>query len=150
MALDLTFELARGWWLFGLAAAVGGLLLLASSFASSAIGQMTLMEMLHRRRARWNEVRPRLLLNAVRIFFGELLFLAVTVLPIQGLRYVPQMWDWLFSTGPPESLMDVVQILRLILEIVFWPLQGMLVMLGPIVIVEECSLAAALLPSGGS
>ena len=139
-ALILTFEIAQGLWLFGLITGISVALLFAAGFASSAIGQMTLVEMLHRRRARWKEIRPRLLLNAFSIFLGEALFLGVTLLPIEGLRHMPRWWEGLFSTTPPEALTDAVQTARLILEIVFWPLQGMLVMLGPIIIVEECSL----------
>jgi hypothetical protein len=140
IGLRLVFDFTEGPWKFGLAALIGVMLLFVGGLAASAVAQMTLVEMLHRRRAHWGEIRPRLFTNAWNILLSQGLFLMAIWLPMQGLGHFREF----FRDSPPEALMGTVLTLHLVLEIFFVPLAGLGLLLAPIIVVEECSFRKAL------
>jgi hypothetical protein len=133
--------LTEGIWQYGLSAAVGLILLFAGGLAAAAVAQMTLVEMLHRRRAHWQEIRPHLLKNAWNILLSQVLFLAGIWVPIQALGHFNEFFR---DGNPPEALLGIALTLHLVLEIFFLPLAGMGLLLAPIIVVEECSCRKAL------
>jgi hypothetical protein len=141
VGVNLVLELTQGSWQYGLIAAIGAALLFVAGLAGSALAQLTLVEMLHRRRAHWHEIEPRLLNNAWNILLSQALFLAAIWLPIVGLRHVP---DYFRDSNLPEAVMGIVLTLRLVLEIFFLPLAGLGLLLAPIIVVEECGFFKAL------
>jgi hypothetical protein len=141
VGFSLVFQFTEGGMRYGLAALIGAILLFVGGVAASALAQMTVVEMLHRRRARWQEIKPRLLRNGLNIMLSQALFLAAIWLPIEGLRHVPELFR---EHNPPDSLMGFVLTLRMVLEIFFLFVVGLGLLLTPITVVEECSFFQAL------
>ncbi len=140
LALNLVFQLAQGVWLLGLGAALGGIMLFVAGLISTILAKMTLAEMLQRRRAQWPEVRPHLLRTACYFLISEVVFLCVTGLPLFWLTRFDVVWQYFFHESPQShTLKSVVEGVRLILWIIFPLLQGLFLLMGPVLVVEECS-----------
>ena len=140
VALNLVVELAHGVWLFGLCAAIAAVMLFVAGLMTTILAKMTLTEMLRRRHAEWHEIRPRLLRTACYFLVSEVLFLSVTLLPLQWLIHFDEVWRYFFhETAPSPVLKSVVESLRLILFILFPLLQGLFLLMGPVLVVEECT-----------
>jgi hypothetical protein len=142
LGLDLLPRLADGpgSWVFR--AVIALLLLFALGLATVVLGQMTLVEMSRFRQARWSEVRPGLIGKALRIMAGEGVILGLVLVPMLLLRHMQPSWFGLEEW--PQSVQGMILALRLFLEIIFWPLAVMSLLLGPLLLVEECSLPSGL------
>ena len=140
MGLRLVLELTTGLLCYALLAVIAGILLLTAGLASSIVSQMTLMEMLHRRRAHWPEIKTRLLDNTWNILLSEALFISAIWVPIQGLHHVKDLFR---HAEPPEAVLGIVLTLTLTLEAFFIPIAGLGMLLVPIIVVEECSFLKA-------
>jgi hypothetical protein len=119
-------------------------LLILFNICTSILTQMTAIELSRYRRARFSEVRAGLFAYAARLTCA----VGLVGGPILGLiflvRFLP---GWLTSTeaGPPgpglETVLHVVNGVRLFLETVCLPILGFAVLLmGPIFIVEDYSI----------
>lgn len=117
-------------------------LLFLGGLASAILGQMTLVELSRFRPARWHEVRAGLILKAFRIMLGQGFLLALVLAPLVAIRHFSEAWTP--TEGPTHSVQATVLALRLVLEVIFWPLAGMSLLIAPLLLVEECSLPSAL------
>lgn len=133
---ELLPRLVHAWWLWGYRAVVGVALLFVGGVASSLLGQMALVEMSRLRPAEWREVRPGLFGKAIKIMMAQGLVLAVILVPILALGRLENTPLWIQGAGLA---------LRLVLEIIFWPLVGMALLLPPLILVEESTLPRAML-----
>ena len=141
LCVRLTFELTGGWLGYTIAAAIATILMFVAGLAASALAQMTVVEMLHRRHAHWPEIQPRLFKNTWNIFLCQAIFVAAVWVPLQLLRHFQ---DFFHDGSAPEVLMGVVLSLRIIVEIFFLPLAALGLLIAPIIVVEECSFPRAL------
>jgi hypothetical protein len=126
-------------WLMMFQAAIGLSLLFVAGLASGILGQMTVVEISRFRPAQWHEVRPGVVGKAVKITLAQALILGMVLLPLWGLHHSMDVWAWFFGSHLPPILQGTFLGLRLLLEIIFWPLAGMSLLLGPLILVEECS-----------
>jgi hypothetical protein len=130
-----------------LAWGVGGvLLLLLFAVASAVVTRMTYIELSRLRPARRKEMRGVLGWPALRLFAASLL-VGGLLLAIGGLRWLP---GWLldgaelsWSAGAREGVAMIAAVGGLLLEVLLWPLAVLGLLLAPILIVEDCSVFAA-------
>src|SRR5207302_488071 len=112
--------------------------------ASALITQMTYLELSRLRPARAKETRTVLGWPTLRLAAAGLL-LAGMLLAIAGLRGLPL---WLLAgaegTGGHEAVAAGTAVAALLLEVVLWPLAVLGLLLAPILIVEDCSVFAAI------
>jgi hypothetical protein len=139
VALFLTDSLRPGldywaWVLVGLA------LVGTQGVCSSLLTQMTFVELSRLRPARRSEVTTGLARNAGRLILTQGLVGGVVVTLILGMRALQPAVD---DTGPGVFAALVV-VVRLVLEVLLWPILALCLLLGPIVVIEECSFAQAL------
>jgi hypothetical protein len=123
------------------------LLLLLFAVSSSLVTQITYTELSRLRPARWKETRAVLGWPAFRVALASLL-VGGALLAIAGLRWLP---PWLldgaaltWSAGVRESVAAIAAVGGLLFEVMLWPLAVLGLLLVPILIVEECSVLAAL------
>ena len=143
----LGLNLANGWlesWIPWLGA--GLILLMIVAVSTAILTQMTFVELSSLRPARRGEALARLGINSVRLMVCYALIGGTILLVIAGLRILP---GWILSNvleGPIGSdvLPSLAAIGSLILEVLLWPVLGLALLLGPIVIVEECGSFAAI------
>jgi hypothetical protein len=127
-----------------LTCAVAIALFLISGVCTTLLTQMTFVELSRLRPARWHEATARLGAHATRLILSYVLVGGSLLLAIFGL-YVLSDWMLVQDTeGPAPLLAAVAHVLILILEVLLWPTLGLTLMLGPIVIVEECSAFRAI------
>jgi hypothetical protein len=133
--------LGNGWWIAG--ATLGCVLLLASCLGIAYVTQFTALELSRLRPPRRGELWPEVLVQAVRLALALLVVVGVAVALIAALRWLP---EWMLQQRTPEQpwweyAAGVVLSLRLILEVVFWPVIALApLLLGPILIVENGSV----------
>jgi hypothetical protein len=126
---------------------VGGvLLLLLFAVASALVTQMTYLELSRLRPARWKEMRAVLGWPAFRLL-GTSALIAAILLAIAALHGLPA---WLLNgvegnegVGLRETVAAGAAVVALLVEVVLWPLAALGLLLAPILIIEECSILAA-------
>jgi hypothetical protein len=116
----------------------GVCVLLGFCAVSSVISQMTFLELSRLRLARTKELRAGLKRHAVQLMLAHLLVGGVLLLVFLLLQKLDQ-----------PHLADVARaplsVIRLICEVVFWPLWGLMLLFAPIVVIEECAFPRAIL-----
>lgn len=99
---------------------------------TALITQMTFVELSRLRPARTKEIRVGLTRHGVQLAFAHFLVGGVLVLLVVVLRKL--------SLALPPLIA-----LSLIGEVVFWPLWGLMLLFGPIVVIEDCSFVRAIM-----
>jgi hypothetical protein len=124
------------------------LLLVVASFCTAVVTAMTYVELAHLRPARWSEVIVGLVGRMIHLAIAYLVVIGGLVLILFVLRWLP---TWLLSRDgadlPDElgqGLAALVTFIRIVLEVILWPMLGFALLLAPIVIVEECGALPAL------
>jgi hypothetical protein len=161
-AAVLGLTLAVGWIvleLFGLypndAVRLGGqlgtaaLLLVLFSTGAYILTRMTAIELAHLRSARLTEIRDGMARQVTRLTLALGLVLALVLGLMFVLRSAP---DWLDQVPVEEAYAPVLEIARaalavarLLVELLGWPVLGLaLLLLGPILVVEDASLGQGL------
>ena len=144
----LALQLANGWLDSWIAWIVAGMILFTMAAISTALlTQMTFVELSSLRPVRPAEALTGLGVNSVRLLICYALVVGAVLLGIAGLQALP---GWILGfeiEGPagPELLASVATVLSLILEVLLWPILSLALLLGPIVIVEECGSLRAIL-----
>jgi hypothetical protein len=134
------------WWADGLLwSGLGLILLWAVSACFALITQMTVLEISHLRAAQWVEAvrgvgrHTRRLMCVYLVAGGGVAALLILF------RWLP---TWLVQQPDLDlaggALAAVLLIVDLVLEVILWPTLGLLLLLAPIVVVEECSAGQAL------
>jgi hypothetical protein len=119
-------------------AVVAVVLLAVAAVSGALLTKMTYLELSRLRPARWKRTRVGLLPNILRLAFLYLVTGGLAVLAIVALRLLP---SWPFdSTGTREA----VTAAAVVLEVALWPVVALSLLVGPVVVVEECSVPAAL------
>jgi hypothetical protein len=130
------------WWLCGWAA------LLIGSSAAALLTRLTYFELLGLPPARLGETRGGVLALAFRLVLAQILVPLPLLLLRFGLAALP---GWLLS--PPEGQASsflatlgatIALALGLVLDFFIWPLLCLTLLLGPILVVERCSVWKAL------
>jgi hypothetical protein len=86
--------------------------------------------------------------NALRLAFLYLVTGGLALLAIVGLRLFPAWlldgagWDW--PANMREGVGSAACVVAVVLEVALWPVVAFSLLLGPVLIVEECSVPAAL------
>src|SRR6516164_7281150 len=122
-----------------------GLVLVAIYVASNILlTQMTYTELSRLRPARWLEARAGWGIFSIRLFAPFLTIAAGTSLAIWALRLLPEQ---LRAWEPVQNMeefrqfgLPVLTVLVLLSEMVLWPVLGFTLLLGPVVVIEECPL----------
>jgi hypothetical protein len=119
-----------------------------AAVVTALLTQMTYVELSRLRPARWDEARAGLKRFAARLTLAYLLVGSVMVLDLVGVRNLP---SWLLRANEAEgwawfreAAVAAATVLALLLEVILWPLLGFALLLGPVVVIEECSVGAAL------
>jgi hypothetical protein len=137
-------NLEQPWlWLWRGAAIL--ILMVLTSIVSTLLTQLTFVELSRLRPARWHEVTASLGGFTCRLLCTFLLVGGVAALITAGLHRLPK---WILEqelTGPvsSEMLAGVASAVSLFLEVLLWPVLGLGLLLGPILVVEECGVASA-------
>jgi hypothetical protein len=125
---------------------VAGLVFLVlGAVCDGLLTQMTHVELSNLRPARWTEAASGLVRLSLRLGLAFLLTAGVAVLAIVLLRLLP---SWAAGLRGPAWWTGLCQygsaVVGMVLEILLWPVVGFSLLLGPIVVIEECSVATAL------
>jgi hypothetical protein len=151
--LVLLSQVALGAWVDSpwsgrLAAGMVLLLLVVVSLGTVVLTQMTFIELSQLRPARAGEASENLPGYSLRLFLGNLIVMGGCLALLAGLRALP---DWIMSWTEPDWLVEarpvlasVAVVLQVLLQLVLWPLLLFAPLLGPIFIVEDCSLVRGL------
>jgi hypothetical protein len=146
-AVFLGLYYANGWLNSWVPWVMAGVVLLTIATASTVVlTQMTFVELSRLRRAQPQEALTGLGTHSFRLMICYALVVGTVLFGIAGLRVLPG-WILEFDIDGPltsEMLASAVTVLGLILEVLLWPILGLALLLGPIVIVEECGSVQAL------
>src|SRR5262249_31889796 len=126
-------------------AVLGVLFLIIGAVSDHLLTQMTYFELANLRAATWHDARKRVLGSSLTLTAAYLVTAGVAVLAIVLLRQLPGVAD--LVQNPPwlsSILHEAVPVFSLVGEMILWPVLVFALLLGPIMIVEECSIAAAL------
>jgi hypothetical protein len=126
--------------------AQGLLILVVFATCAALVDKLTVVELAHFRPARWDEARAGLAGNVVRLTLTYLLAGGATLLLMLLLRRLP---GWLHEQVDGSWPAEAAAVLVLFLEVALWVMLGLSLLLGPVLIVEECSVGAALRQWGG-
>jgi hypothetical protein len=122
--------------------------LLLGALADCLLTQMSYIELCRLRPARWAETRAGLGRNVLQVALAYLLVVGGALLAIWGLRHLPawlaQGSSWPAQETARDQLAGAAAALGVLLEVVLWAVVVLALLLGPILIVEECWLFAAL------
>jgi hypothetical protein len=121
--------------------AAGLLLLVVYAVTGTLLARGTYIELAHFRPASWSEAAAGLPVRAARLLFAALAVVGGVVLLMIGLRELP---GWLLTQTDSDAAAAAAAVLRLVVEVLLWPVLGFSLLLGPILVVEDCSAAAAL------
>jgi hypothetical protein len=142
-ALDALLPSLAAQW-----AIVAVVLLAAAAVSGALLTKMTYLELSRLRPARWKRSRVKLVGNALRLAFAYLVTGGLALVAIVGLRLLPTWlldgagWDW--PAGMREGVATAATVVAVVLELALWPVAAFSFLLGPALIVEECSVPAAL------
>src|SRR5262249_13584985 len=124
--------------------AAGLAVLLMHALFAALLTQMTVVELSQFRPASRSEARAGLARHARRLLLAELVPGGLLLLLVLGLRWLEGR---LLETDGPASadaVIGAVAAVRVVLEVLLWPVLALSLLLAPIVIVEECSVSRAL------
>jgi hypothetical protein len=139
--------LADWWWWAAAITVLALIVLFAGGLVMTLITQTTFIQLSRLRQPRANDLWPSSLSLAARLAFALLVVVGGGIALILTLRWLP---TWM---SPADAHADpwwhygaaAVLIARLVLEVLFWPMLALApLLLGPILVVEECSAARAL------
>lgn len=105
--------------------------------ATALLTQMTFVELSRYRQAHRTEVLGRLRQLAARIAGCYLLIGGAVLLAIFGLRILP---GWVLAQAVIEPIPTIALIASLVLEVLLWPVLGLCLLLGPVVVIEDSGL----------
>jgi hypothetical protein len=112
------------------------------------VTQMTYVELSRLRPARWVEARSGLIGFSLRLFFALAVAAGLPLGAIIFLRWFPGVladMEFLDRFAFVRSMgADVSTAIAMILEIVLWPVLGFTLLLGPVLVIEECSVVAGI------
>jgi hypothetical protein len=134
-------------WPLAAWAAAALVLLIVWVIANVLLTQMTYIELSRLRPARWLETRTGLTGFALRLLGALLVTAGAAVVAIVLLRWLPQ--EMVTSkpserlTSLPEAGAAAVKVVGLVVEMLLWPAIAFTFLLGPVVVVEECSAVRA-------
>ncbi|MBI3407730.1 MAG: hypothetical protein HY040_05165 [Planctomycetes bacterium] len=140
----------RAWfdepWVLGASGVIGLLLMVAFSLATAVLTQATFIELSRLRPARQQEIRQGMAGRVLHVFVAQLLMAGVFVLALIYLRRVP---GWILAPDEDGQILSdwivaPVLALRMIGEAICWPMLSLTLLLGPILVIEDCSLAKGL------
>jgi hypothetical protein len=123
-------------------------LLAAAAVTGALLTKMTYLEVSRLRPARWKRSRAGLLPNTLRLAFLYLVTGGLALAAIIGLRVLPAWllngagWDW--PADIREAIGMGAAVTAVVLEVALWPVVAFSLLLGPVLIIEECSVPAAL------
>jgi hypothetical protein len=127
-------------WSLGLWVVAGLWLLLVGAVGTALITQVTFVELSHARPGRWPDAARDLGRNATRLFLAGVVVFGIMALLLWDLSELP---SWLPAEWPPaarEAIRGGAMVLLLITLVFVGPVIAFSLMLGPIVVVEECSV----------
>ena len=117
----------------------------AFCLATALITQLTFIELSRLRSAQGTrEIRAGLARHTVQLWLAHLLVFGFLVVILLTLEKLP---PWLVSSdglGWREAFVAPLIVLRQIATVAFWPLWSLLLLLGPIAVIEECSFLDAI------
>jgi hypothetical protein len=124
------------------------LVFLVGVFALVLVTQMTYIELCRLRPARWKESRARCVSHSIRAGLSILVAAGAAGGGIVLLRWLPTQLATVTNDIGSEVLAHAakasVEILALLMEVLIWPVAGFILLLAPIVVVEDCGPLAAL------
>jgi hypothetical protein len=134
------------WWADVLVWSVLGLLLLwVVSACFAIITQMTVLELSRFRSAPWAEAVVGVGRHSRRLMFVYLVVGGSVAVLLVLFRWLP---EWLLRQPDldiiGEVLAAVLLVVGLLVEVILWPILGLMLLLAPVVVVEECSAVQAL------
>ena len=124
---------------------IGTCALLGMCLVTALIAQITFIELSRLRPPRTREIRAGLLRHTAHLLGAGFLAGGFLLLILLTLQKLP---SWLLTPeglGWPEALVAPVVVVGLVWEVVCWPLWGLMLLLGPLVVIEEHTLPRALL-----
>jgi hypothetical protein len=137
------FPLGQDWWapLPWVAAGVASLVVCA--LYAALVAQTIFIELSQLRPARRDEIVAGLVRNWLRLTVAWLLVAGLCGGLLAGLHWLE---GWVRAEEPAgvEVLTGAIVSLRLVIEVVAWPLLGLALLLAPTIVVEECSPLRAL------
>jgi hypothetical protein len=142
----LPAELEGSWWTVG-ATAWAVLLLLVACLGISFVSKFTALEVARMRQPRAGELWPSVLGHAVRLAAALLLVVGTGAALFLFLRWLPA---WMLAQASPENgwwewAANATLILRLILEVIFWPVIALApLLISPILVVQECTFLSGI------
>jgi hypothetical protein len=135
-------------WSYSVWGGAGLALLIVGVVCNVLLTQMTYIELSRLRPARWAEARRGVAGLSWRLFLAFLLSAGVPVAAIVFLRWFPGNFS---EMDLPERFVsyralaaEVFAVVAMMVEIVLWPLVGFTLLLGAIIVVEECSFLGAI------
>jgi hypothetical protein len=138
-AAGLTFPQAAVPW----AAFTAGLLIVLA-VGHAVLMQMTFLELSHLRPARRAEITVGLVRNIFRVALAYLAVAGSAVLCFAVLRWFPAWLQHESGWKVPALAHDALVVVALILEVSLWPVLASALLLGAVLVVEDCPLRAAL------
>jgi hypothetical protein len=121
--------------------AAGFVVLALGALYAVVITQMVFVELSQLRPATRAEITARLGRNWLWLILADLLVGGLFFLPIGGLAW---LGGQLPQDAGGDALLGIVVSLRLVLEVLLWPVFGLALLLAPIVVIEERSALRAL------
>src|SRR5262249_16923108 len=123
-------------------AALGLVVLLLIGFSGALLTQTTFVELSRLRPARRSVAMQNLPRRALALIACLLLVVGSVLVVIVGLRELPTWLTGAEEDGPlvAEALAGTATALALVLEVALWPLLGLALLLGPIVVLDEGGL----------
>ncbi len=123
--------------------------LLIAGMGTALLTQQTFIELSRLRSAQRKEIRENLDRNTLHLM-GAYLVVVGLILSTLALMSWLSTWvqgqtqlEWFFQCR--EIVISVVAVVQILLQVILLPLLGFSLLLGPIIIVEKCSLGQALL-----
>ncbi len=147
IAFDQIASLPPGLWSVVTSIAMALLVLAVAAVATVLLTQMTFIELDRHRPAHAAEVTTGLLRQGLRVLFAQGLVTGVLVGLVLLVRAAgPWLAAHEFSDNRlGEATLGVLTVLRLLLAVVCWPILGLAVLLlGPLLVIEEYSIARSL------
>ena len=138
-------SLEQPWpWVYRSGAAL--VLLLLTSTITALLTQLTFVELSRLRPARWQDVAGSLAGFSFRVLASFVLVGGLVVLITAGLHRLPEwiLEQDLASPLSAETLAAIASAAGLILEVLLWPVLVLGLLLGPILVVEECGIGSAI------
>jgi hypothetical protein len=129
-------------WLRWVVAVVA--LLVIVNAGAGLITRMTFLELSHMRPARWREGVKGLAGTTFRMAVAQVLTMGLAACLIVVLRYLPGLLMEATPGGSATGAAAILAAVGMLLQIVLWPVFVVALLLPPILVVENCSVGAAL------